>query len=342
MKPFSWIVSAALAAYACHLAVHHATPVDRALPLLAVVVTVCAAVSYREVMIGVVLLIAASIAIPDESLRLLTYGVIIAVSFAAALWKKHELHVLTTVAAIVVLRWIPFEDVRVVRELALIAVCAAIVLVLRRTPFAVAIAIVTALITPAVPLRTLAVPLLVLFVAMAARAFGMPRFEWRWLSTAAVAFVMLFFAWSGVVARAFPYFLRKAYDPPLYQVDVSLKATEALTLEVPAQAKALVLSGANVIAFERGTLLGRIEPGGIDVRIGDASDWGAFRREHAQSSRNPLPRNPAGSVHGYGYSAWLDGAGRLPLPPGARTIRVIADASLPANASLLIEGFELE
>jgi hypothetical protein len=36
----------------------------------------------------------------------------------------------------------------------------------------------------------------------------------------------------------------------------------------------------------------------------------------------------------------VDGAGRIALPPNARTIRVVADAALPAGASLQVEGFE--
>ena len=49
---------------------------------------------------------------------------------------------------------------------------------------------------------------------------------------------------------------------------------------------------------------------------------------------------PAGTIRDYGYAAWIDGAGRVALPRGARTIRVTADAALPADASLQVEGFE--
>jgi hypothetical protein len=86
--------------------------------------------------------------------------------------------------------------------------------------------------------------------------------------------------------------------------------------------------------------LGRIEPGGRIVRIGDAADWGYMRREQFYGARNPLPRDAAGKIRGYGYAAWVDGAGRIPLPPNARTIRVTADASLPADAALQVESFE--
>jgi hypothetical protein len=53
-----------------------------------------------------------------------------------------------------------------------------------------------------------------------------------------------------------------------------------------------------------------------------------------------LPRDPAGHIREYGYAAWLDGAGRLPLPPGTRTIVVTVDAALPPGALLQVEGFE--
>ena len=356
MKPFSWIVSAAIAAYACHLAVHHATPVDRALPLLGAAVTLCAAVSYRAVMLGVPLLVVISAGVFDERLRLLLYGAVVAAAVSCCLLPtlapgpgdrnavprprgSGNLYVAAT--AIVLLRWVPLADVLLVRELLLLGVCLAIVHILGRTPFAVMVAVVTALATPAIPLRTLAVPMLVLGVAVAARAFGMPRLELRWPSTVVVAFTLLFFAWSGVVARAFPYFLREAKpDLPRHHVGIALAPNRSLTLDVPERARWLIVSGANVAHFRRGALLGRIEPGAIDVRIGDAADWGALRREHAYGSRNPLPRDPAGQVRGYGYWAWLDGAGRLPLPRGARTIRITGAASLPANASLQVEGFE--
>ena len=78
------------------------------------------------------------------------------------------------------------------------------------------------------------------------------------------------------------------------------------------------------------------------MRIGDIADWGYMRRDAWNHAHNPLPRQPVGRVRDYGYAAWVDGAGRIPLPKGARTIRVTADASLPPGASLQVEGFELE
>lgn len=347
-------MAAALSAWACQLAVQHATPIDRALPLIAIAVTLLAAISYPAVMIGVPLLVLIEIApVIDEGSRLLAMGIVVsgalgtvvsgALGAAGASWRRRTLNSqLITVIAIVLLRWIPLANVEPIRELFLIGVALAIVLVLGRTPLAVTIAVATALITPAVPLRTLAVPLLVLFVAVLARSFGMPRVQWTWPSTIVLGFVMLFFPWSGIVARAFPYFLQRAQPSRVTEetwVGRALPANETLTLEVPANARALIVSGANVAKMRSGAVLGRIEPIGV-VRIGDCSDWGYMRREHFYDTHNPLPRTAAGRVHDHGYAAWVDGAGRLPLPPGTRRIVITADAALPPGASLQVEGFE--
>jgi hypothetical protein len=380
VKQLRWLLTAAIAAYACQLAVHHATPIDRALPFIALVVTFVAALSYPSLMMGVPLLVVAEIGVPDEGMRLLAFGVILAAVFcpssAFGTFSPHggekatdatesrdgfgqvafsprrgekadEGSVPLAIAAILLLRWIPFSEVRLGRELFLLVIAALIVLVLDRTPFAVALAVIVVLITPAIPLRTLLLPLAVLFVAVLAKVFGMPRLALRWPSTIVLGFVMLFFAWSGVVARAFPYFLQHAEpEVPRSIVAQALPANAAETFDVPAGATSLIVSGANVARLTRGTPLGRIEPLGSVrepiriVRIGDASDWGALRREYFYATRNPLPRDPAGRVRDYGYSAWIDGAGRVPLPGRARTIRVVADAALPSGAQLQVEGFE--
>jgi hypothetical protein len=338
-----WLLTAVVAAYACQLAVAHATPIDCALPAIAVILTVLAAVSYPSLMLSVGLLLVTEIAIGDESTRLLLFGAIVASAFVIALFsdaRKPIALLATTLAAILLLRWIPFSDVPLGREIFLLLIAAAIVLVLGRTPFAVAVAVVTVLITPAIPMRTLLLPIAVLFVAVLARVFGMPRLVLRWPSMIVIAFVMLFFAWSGVVARAFPYFLRRAEpERPRHVVNQALAANVSTTLEVPEHATSLIVSGANVARMPRGTVLGTIEPGGRVVRIGDAADWGFLRREHFFGARNPMPRNPAGRLRDYGYAAWIDGAGRVPLSD-ARVIRVTAAASLPPGASIQVEGFE--
>ena len=355
MENLRWIAAAALSAFACHLAVHHTTPIDHALPLLAFVVTVCAWASYPALMLGVPLLAATEIAIVDEPLRLLAFGVILAACCGAATGRQallsdsHESRegisrstaVPLVVVMILALRWIPFSDVRFGRELFLLACAVAIVVVLGRTPIAIAVAVVTILATPAVPLRTLALPTIVLIAAATARLFGLPVVRFPWLSATFVAAVMLFFSWSGAVARAFPYFLRDG-RPAQYKrrIAQALKPAQTATYEVPDDARTLVISGANVARLRRGALLGRLDPGGIPLRVGDAADWGYLRRDHFYAARNPLPRDPAGMIRDYGYSAWIDGAGRVALPRGVHRIRVTADANLPAPAALQVEGLE--
>ena len=364
MKHLQWIISAAVSAYACQLAVYHTTPIDRALPVLALLVVLVAwAFDVTAALVAVPALVLAEIAIADETVRLVVFGMIVGaallgapasragwsagVSPAPAAGRRPSSRrdagapFALVIAALILLRWIPFPE-HVVREAALIALAVAIAWVLGRTPFAVAVAVITALITPAVPLRTFALPLAVLLVAVLARFFGMPRLRLALPSFVVVGFALLFFAWSGIVARAFPWFLKRAH--PLgekYTVNAALPPAQSVTLVVPDGARALIVSGANVPRFRRGALLGRIEPD-IDIRIGDAADWGSMRRDAFYGSHNPLPRDPAGKVRGYGYLAWVDGAGRVPLPRGARTIRVTADAHLPADASLQVEGFEIQ
>lgn len=359
MENLRWIAAAALSAYAGYLAVHHATPIDAALPLLIVAVTFFAWLSYPAVMLGVPMLIVAEIAIADEHLRLLLFGVIVAAAAGVAVARRESgvampsrrddsgtpdtssRNIVLAVVCIVILRWIPIGEVLFGREIFLILISMATVAVLGRTPFAVTVAVVTALVTPAIPMRTHIVPVIVFALAALARFFGMPRVKLTWPSTVVLAYVMLFFPWSGIVARAFPYFLRVA-TPERHRTLVAhaLAPSRSEVYAVPDGATHLVVSGANVAHMRRGAILGRLDPGHRAVRIGDGADWGYLRRGAWYRAHNPLPRDSAGKIRDYGYSAWVDGAGRIPLPRGARTIRVTADAKLPADASLQVEGFE--
>lgn len=359
LTPVRWMLAAAVSAVAAQLAIVHATPIDLALPFIAVLVTLVAATSYPSLMLAVPLLVLIENLVPAENQRLLLIGAVVSVVFGAsvvrslaggaakdrrrdtAAWWWVASPYVITVCAILLLRWIPFDEVRLGRELMLLGMALAIVAALRGTPLAIGVAVVTALVTPAVPLRTLALPLAVLLVAGLARFYGAPRIALAWPSALVVGFVTLFFPWSGVLARAFPYFMMEAEaESHRWPVHQALAAGRSSELDVPHDATAVIVSGANVAHLRRGTPLGRIEPGGIEVRIGDASDWGYLRRDHFYGARNPLPRDPAGKVRGYGYVAWLDGAGRIALPPGARTITVTADASLPPDAALQVDAFE--
>jgi hypothetical protein len=379
------VLAVAASAYAGHLAVRHATAIDLALPFLGALIAVAACVSRGSLLLGVPLLVVVENVIPDEHVRILLLGAVMAGVFGIAVATSRGAHLETrpaeptvadiaavdrirgvalTVAALLLLRWIPFGNVRLVRELLILAFAAAIVEILGRTPLAIAVAVVTGLVTPAFPLRTFALPFGVVIVALiVARIIA--RFKkkpWRlaWPSAVAVAFVALFFPWSGVVARALPYFLRPLVpERPRLTLNYAIAPGGAMRIDVPPRARALIVSGANVAHLEGGTLLGRIAPGGFDtriapggfdtriapggfdIRIGDVADWGYMRRDSFYDARNPLPRNVAGRLREWGYAAWVDGAGRLPLPPYARTIDVSVPKSLPPGATLQVEAFEL-
>ena len=214
-------------------------------------------------------------------------------------------------------------------------------LVLDRTPFAVAVAVLAVLFTPAIPLRTLLLPLAVLFVAVLAKIFGMPRLSLTWPSTIVLAFVMLFFSWSGVVARAFPYFLQRANAEVQREVVAqALPANGELTLDVPDGATSLIVSGANVARMTRGTphrqdrnKWGRVCASAMP-RTGCAAEGVLLR--HAQSAaarsggtfarytaiRLDRRRGP-GAVARKGADHWS-----------------LAHAALPPGASIQVEGFE--
>jgi hypothetical protein len=399
------VLAVAASAFAGQLAIRHATAIDLALPFLCALVAVAGMFTHRSLLLAVPALVVIENVILDEHVRILVIGAAMAgvlgiavattrgASSAARPVDVEEMivermrGVALAVAALLLLRWIPLENVRLVRELLILAFAAAIVELLGRTPLAIAVAVLTGLVTPAFPLRTFALPLGVVIVALivaltrrgiphrvSSRAErearsrgtpfrntsvvqrqGVPRLaplardgtpdeplRLAWPSAVAVAFVALFFPWSGVVARALPYFLRPLVpERPRLTLNYAISPGGAMRIDVPPDARALIVSGANVAHLERGTLVGRIEPGGFDIRIGDVADWGYMRRDQFYDAQNPLPRNHAGRLREWGYTAWVDGAGRLPLPPYARTIVVSAPTSLPPGATLQVEAFEL-
>ncbi|HSP35779.1 MAG TPA: hypothetical protein VLU46_15815, partial [Thermoanaerobaculia bacterium] len=223
------VVAAAISAWACGVAVQYGTPVDAALPAIAVIVTAVAAVTFPAIQLAVPLLIGGEIAIADERLRLLWFGLVIGVAFGAALLveirdSRFEIRgsyesrisnlqsrvAVITIAAILLLRWIPLRNVLVIRELLLIAIAVAIVAAMRWSTIGVAIAVAVALFTPAVPLRTLAFPIIDLLVCVAARFSASASALKRAapLGSFSVCVMLLFFAWSGVFARALPLALR--------------------------------------------------------------------------------------------------------------------------------------
>ena len=334
-----------MSAYACALAIVHSTPIDAALPLLAVVLTAVAAFTHPAVQTAIPLLVAGEVAIVDERTRLVYFGVIIALAFGGAVLRMTNRFSSFVVAAsaIVILRWIPFADVLPGREILLMGVALAIVAVLRGTPLATAVAVLAALFTPAIPLRTLIFPIAILIGAALLRTFRVRTIQGHAVAAVVVALPLLFFAWSGAFARSMPLMLRGVpAEASQFPVRMALRAGESVELDVPNGARWIVLSGANIPRLASGTVLGQISPGGATVRMGDVADWGAFRREHYYAAWNRLPHDPAGQLRGYGQTAWVDGAGRLALPAGVERIVVTADRAIPAEARLQIDAFEQE
>lgn len=133
------------------------TPIDVHLPLVIALVLVCAWVARgtrwtAAVQCAVPLLIVVMMTLTDERTRLLAYGVIVAIALgiaaiasAASVAAVGELrrptgwpdgvpppYVALTVVGIVLLRWIPLHDVRLVRELVVLAGSIALLFALPR------------------------------------------------------------------------------------------------------------------------------------------------------------------------------------------------------------------
>lgn len=364
-----WLIAAAVSACACGFAIAGTTPIDRALPLLALAVIVVAWVARDpRIAVAVPLLVIAESALVHEYLRLLLLGAITACALAAAVrWQMTYARAATIgVTAIVLLRWIPFAEVSVWRELVLIA--GLLVMLARersRTPLGLAAAIAFALIVPARPARMLAAPLVVaalpwffavpaalfaLFVRpplaaiaiAAACALAARAVRWKAVQTPLLALALLAFAlfpWSGVVARGPAYFLHRPRTALRHPIGIALAPGESTTISLPPNAKTLIVFGANASTLRRGTLLGMA--GSTPIVVGDAGDWGYMRAENWFQSRNVVPRLPAGAIHDYGTAAWAHGAGAIPIPPGTTSLRVSADAHLPGNARLQLDSAEV-
>jgi hypothetical protein len=132
----------------------------------------------------------------------------------------------------------------------------------------------------------------------------------------------------------------------------ALSAGEVFELRLPPHVRSLSLiaSGATLSHMKPGTAVGRldlIDDRGAVLRrpltIGDIADWGFLRRDHFFASRNALPAESAGEIHGFGYSAFIGGQGRIPLQSGRDVVvlRITADPALPRTARLQLDGVEL-
>ena len=345
-----WFIGAALSVSAAIGAMRFETPVDRALPVVVLFIlgwSWCVRETgwMAAVQLAIPVVIACALLPLDTRIRLAAIGLATGFAFAAALLADREVTVRRAAfyiaSAIVLLRWIPWADVRILRELLVLGGALAILWALRHTPgpIAISIAIVAALVTPAFPLRAIAVPYLVAVLVVIARV---ERVRAPLVGTAICAAVVALFPWSGIVARGLPFLLmRHGGDAPREEIRIALAPGESFDVWLPPHSQSLIVSGANVSRMRRGTVVGWIEPGHVALRIGDIADWGYMRRDHFFSSRNHLPRDPAGKIRDYGYSAWIDGAARIPLPVPTGTIRVSADPHLPAAARLQIESLEM-
>jgi len=370
LNHLGWLLAAALPAYACHFAIAGSTPIDRALPLLALAATCVAWVANdARIVMAVPLLIIIENTVLDEHTRLLLLGLVMASALAAAVrWQMSYARAAAIgVTAVVLLRWIPFPNGTLWHELVLLGGLLAMLARERmRTPLGLAAAIALSLVVPNRPARMLAVPYLIaslpwlvaIPIALAAAlvrpplgaiciaaAFALAAREIQWraiqiplLAGASLAFSL--FAWSGVVARGPAFFLHRPRTALRHKIGIALAPGEQMMIFLPPRAKTLLVFGANASTLKRGTVLGHA--GAAPIRIGDAADWGFMRPEAWFGSRNVVPRVPAGTLHDYGFNAWADGAGAIAIPRGTTSLRVGADAQLPASVRLEIDSAEVE
>ena len=314
-------------------------PIDHALPFIAVLVIAMAILCGRRaavILFAIPLLVACAICFPDTHTRLLGYGVVMAAAFCGAFWAIEKwtfLHCAgLAIVGIALLRWIARDRVELWREIVIAAGALLIVAVMKKSPLAVTVALATAFLTPGIPTRTLVIPFAVAAIAWIVQVelVVVPAFV--------TAVMLVLFPWSGIAARALPYFFRATPAQRFAPLNFALRPGQSIDIDVPSDAKSIALSAANGIRLRRDQLAGTID--GRPLTMRDLADWGYMRREQWWRSRNRLPHVPAGVIRGYGYDAWVDGAGRISLPPHATRIRVAADPHLPAETRLQVEAFE--
>ena len=326
-------VFAVITAIAAYFVSPNTTPIDRALPFVVLVLAGCLFTTERterteNVFVPSVLSVVMlpPILFTDDHTRLLAYGVIAAITFALA-----ENNVVVAICGVALLRWIPFSEVIIWRELIVLAGAVLVFLASR----SVVVAIAVALFTPIFPARAMLFP----FLAGAIFAL-LPRIR---IPAVAAAALLVMWPWSGIVARAFPAFLR-AEPPPANNrpVWVALGRGESVSIDAPSRARSCVItaSGANAAQLRKGTLMGTVD--GTQIRIGDISDFGYTRREHFFHSRISAPRRPIDDVKGYGQSAWLHTAGLIHVQVHNGAIHVTAAPDLPPNTRLQIEAVDFE
>lgn len=291
----TWLIASAASMWACSAVLSGATPIDRALPLLAAVATILAwSADEAAIAIAVPLLMIFEVSVADEQTRLLLIGFVMAVCFAASLARAAN-HYVLAVLALVVLRWIPLHSVVVWRELVLVgAVVILIATQPKRTPLSFVAAVALAFVTPAAPTRALLTPLAVAvlqpirfpaaLILSAIAFFARPSIAELCLVSAfflitplfrsrlaeapfllAAALVMALFPWSGAVARGPAFLLSLPDRSPRQNIGIALAPSESVVIDLPRGTRRLVISGATVTHLKKGRLLGVVEPV-LDVR----------------------------------------------------------------------------
>ena len=296
-----WALAALASSAAAALVVRAlspATPIDRALPFLAFVAVFLAALARSpRVALAAPLLVVVAIVFGDAPTRLLAYGLVMACAFGATMLSTDS--ILIIVAGVFVLRWIPFSEVEVGRELLVLAGSLALAFALRpRRSLTLAAVLAVALVVPTHPGKPLLipfalalaslVPLVAVLAALALLAFAFfaraslvalcvasalallaPRLARSPLAVPllAVGFVSLgCFAWSGVVARgSFPVPLQPsaaeaAAATQKQVIGRALVANESIDLDVPADAR-------HVVVIASGANMASMAPGTLVGRI---------------------------------------------------------------------------
>ena len=342
-RTISWIAAGLLSFWACRLLGLQATPIDRALPWIALIAVVVAwAGECSAALSAVPLLIGAAICFPDTHTRLLAYGVVMAVALCGSILNVEEMTfpraAVFAIAGTALIRWIAREHFSTFRELVLLLGVIAIVAVAKRSAVGIALAMAAALYTPAIPFRTLAIPIAFVLAALALRPLSTQHSALSTASLFAVALIVTLFAWSGILART-PRYLKYG-RPAVNRAHVywAMHPGESHDFEVVPDAHAVILSLSNGANLPRRTVVGRL--GDLELHASDLADWGFARRQEWWRSTNRLPRHAAGLIRGYGYDGWVDGAVRFALPDGAKTIRISVDRRLPASTILQVEAFE--
>ena len=355
-----WIAAGLLSFWACTCLGIHTTSIDRALPWIALIVTIIAWLGESTaVLCAVPLLIGCAVSFSDDRTRLFGYGAIVAVAFCGAMLNvsaqcavrgaKNGTSALSfpraagfAIAGTALIRWIAREHFQFFREAILLALVIAVVAVAKHAPIGIALSLLAALYTPAIPFRTLLVPVLFMIVAAALRPLSTQHSALSTLnsalSTLIIAIVLTLFPYSGIVART-PRYLRYG-KPATNRVNLywAMRPGQSHDFEVPAEAHALILSLSHGENLRGMTVIGQV--GDRELHAGDLADWGFARREQWWRAKNRLPRHAAGLIRGYGYDGWVDGAVRVEIPRDARTIRVSVDPNLPPPALLQLEAFE--